>query len=94
MRHKESTLGKGMRRLFRRHRYKVLLVDEFRTSCRCSKCHEECEKFMTIKDPRPRKDGSLRLVHGLLVVKTLIVLAGGIVIVMVHPIFIFVLIML
>jgi len=48
------------------YRYKVFLVDEFRTSCRCFKCHGECEKCMTIPDPRPFKDASLRLVHGLL----------------------------
>ena len=41
-------------------------MDEFRTSCSCFKCHERCEKFLTSPDPRPYKDGSLRLVHGLL----------------------------
>ena len=66
MKFKEPTIGKGMRNLFRKYRYKVFLVDEFRTSCKCSRCHGDCVKFMTIKDPRPFKDGSLRLVHGLL----------------------------
>ena len=36
MKYKEPTKGKGMRNLFRKYRYKVFLVDEFRTSCKCS----------------------------------------------------------
>jgi len=44
----------------------VYLVDEFRTSCKCSKCDGGvCEKFMVRKNPRPNKD-DMRLVHGLL----------------------------
>ena len=64
MKYKEPTKGKGMRELFRKNGYEVFLVNEFRTSCRCSKCHGgECEKFML----RPKRvDGSLQLVHGLL----------------------------
>ncbi len=38
MKFKEPTLGKGIRTLFRKKNYQVYLVDEFRTSCRCSKC--------------------------------------------------------
>lgn len=66
MKYKEPTIGKGTRNLFRRYKYKVFLVDEFRTSCKCFSCHGDCKKFMKTKDPRPFKDGSLRLVHGLL----------------------------
>jgi transposase len=66
MKFKEPTLGKGIRSLFRKHNYKVFLVDEFRTSCRCSKCGGGvCEKFMVRENPRPYKD-DMRLVHGLL----------------------------
>jgi hypothetical protein len=66
MKFKEPTLGKGIRTLFRKNNYKVFLVDEFRTSCRCSKCDGGvCEKFMVRKNPRPNKD-DIRLVHGLL----------------------------
>ena len=62
MKYKEPTKGKGMRKLFRKNGYKVFLVNEFRTSCRCSKCHGgECEKFMS----KPQGK-SLQLVHGLL----------------------------
>ena len=67
MKYKEPTKGKGIRSLFRKNKYKVFLVDEFRTSCKCSSCSGgDCERFMKRKDPRPFKDGELRLVHGLL----------------------------
>jgi hypothetical protein len=66
MKYKEPTLGKGMRSLLRKNNYKVYLVDEFRSSCKCSKCDGGvCEKFMVRKNPRPNKD-DMRLVHGLL----------------------------
>ena len=66
MKYKEPTLGKGMRSLLRKNKYKVYLVDEFRTSCKCSKCDGGvCEKFMVRENPRPKKD-DMRLVHGLL----------------------------
>ena len=66
MKYKEPTLGIGMRSLFRKNNYKVYLVDEFRSSCKCSKCDGGvCEKFMVRKNPKPNKD-DMRLVHGLL----------------------------
>ena len=66
MKYKEPTLGIGMRSLFRKNKYNVYLVDEFRSSCKCSKCDGGvCEKFMVRKNPRPNKD-EMRLVHGLL----------------------------
>jgi hypothetical protein len=66
MKFKEPTLGIGMRTLFRKNNYKVFLVDEFRSSCKCSICNGGlCEKFMVRKNPRPNKD-DIRLVHGLL----------------------------
>ena len=66
MKYKEPTLGIGMRSLLRKNKYKVYLVDEFRSSCKCSKCNGGvCEKFMVRKNPRPNKD-DMRLVHGLL----------------------------
>jgi hypothetical protein len=66
MKYKEPTKGIGMRKLFRDNRYKVYLVDEFRTSCICSKCQNEeakCEKFIIRKNPKPYKSGNI-LVHG------------------------------
>jgi hypothetical protein len=77
MKYKEPTLGIGMRSLLRKNKYKVFLVDEFRTSCKCSNCDGGvCEKFMVRKNPRPKKNkynpkkerkyDEMRLVHGLL----------------------------
>jgi hypothetical protein len=66
MKYKEPTLGIGMRSLLRKNNYNVYLVDEFRSSCKCSKCDGGvCEKFMVRKNPKPNKD-DMRLVHGLL----------------------------
>ena len=66
MKYKEPTLGKGMRTLFRKNNYQVFLVDEFRTSCKCSNCNcGVCEKFRVRKHPNKKKD-ELRLIHGLL----------------------------
>jgi hypothetical protein len=66
MKYKEATKGKGIRALFRKNGYKVFLVDEFRTSCKCAKCEGgECKKFIVRKNPKPFKD-NLRLVHGVL----------------------------
>jgi hypothetical protein len=70
MKYKEPTLGIGMRSLLRKNKYKVYLVDEFRTSCKCSKCDGGvCEKYMVRKNPKPKKErkyDEMRLVHGLL----------------------------
>ena len=66
MKFKEPTIGVGMRTLFRKNNYKVFLVDEFRTSCRCSKCEGGiCEKFLPRKNPKPNKE-DIRLCWGLL----------------------------
>ena len=66
MKYKEPTIGIGMRTLFRKNGYQVYLVDEFRSSCKCSNCNGGvCEKFRVRKHPNPIKD-ELRLIHGLL----------------------------
>ena len=66
MKYKEPTLGKGMRTLFRKNNYNVYLIDEFRSSCKCSNCEGGiCEKFRVRQHPNKKKD-ELRLVHGLL----------------------------
>jgi hypothetical protein len=66
MKYKEPTLGIGIRSLLRKNKYKVYLVDEFRTSCKCSNCEGGlCEKYIVRKNPKPNKD-EMRLVHGLL----------------------------
>jgi hypothetical protein len=80
MKYKEPIKGKSMRTLFRRNGYQVYLVDEYRTSCMCSKCEEgRCEKFMKRSNPRPfrrnnkdkdeDKEERINLVHGVLICK-------------------------
>lgn len=72
MKYLEPTKGKGFRDLFRKYGYKVYLVDEFRTSCKCSKClGGDCEKF---REKLNIKTGSKFLIHGLLKCKTCTVL--------------------
>ena len=69
---KEPVKGKGFRNLFRRARYKLYLVDEFRTSCRCSACSSEdgiCSTFREVDNPRPYREGRI-LRHGLVKCKT------------------------
>lgn len=66
MKYKEPTIGIGIRKIFKQNKYKVYLVDEFRTSCKCSKCKGgACEKFIMRKNPKPNKD-NLTMVHGAL----------------------------
>jgi len=68
MKYKEPTLGKGIRTLFKKNNFNVFLVDEFRSSCKCSKCDGGvCEKFMVRTHPNKKKNkDELRLIHGLL----------------------------
>ena len=66
---KEPVKGKGFRTLFRKNGYDLYLVDEFRTSCKCSYCGGECKTFRKCPNPRPWKD-SIITRHGLLACKT------------------------
>ncbi|KAH9251374.1 hypothetical protein BASA81_010785 [Batrachochytrium salamandrivorans] len=69
----EPTKGVGMRKLFSRAGYEVVLVDEFRTSCTCFACEGgACEKFRVVENPRPwmRAKRPMVLRHGLLRCKT------------------------
>ena len=66
IKYKEPTIGKGMRDIFRRNGYSVYLVDEYKTSCTCYQCEGYNKKFLRREDPRPKKEGKKRLVHGLL----------------------------
>ena len=69
MKYKEPTKGKGMRTLFRKAGFQTYLVDEFRTSCRCSKCEiGVCVKNMVGKNPRPYRSSNI-LIHGLICCK-------------------------
>ena len=64
----EPVKGVGFRKTFRRAGYNVLLVDEYRTSKKCSICQDpnaECETFRMINNPRPYRQGRIKC-HGLL----------------------------
>ena len=63
MKFKEPVKGKGFRTLFRKNGYDVYLVNEFRTSCRCSGCGGIFSKFRECENPRPYRDGTI-LRHG------------------------------
>jgi transposase len=69
---KEPIKGKGFRTLFRRNGYKTYLVDEFRTSCKCSHCETEkgdCIQFRKCRNPKPKQNNSI-LRWGVLMCKT------------------------
>jgi len=69
MKFKEATKGKGMRTLFRKAGFQTYLVDEFRTSCMCSKCEIGiCKKTMVRENPKPYRSGNV-LIHGLICCK-------------------------
>ena len=69
MKFKEATKGKGMRTLFRKAGFQTYLVDEFRTSCMCSKCEIGiCKKTMVRENPKPYRNGNI-IVHGLICCK-------------------------
>jgi transposase len=65
MKYKEPTKGKSIRDLFRNNGYELYLIDEFRTSCKCSNCGNDNCKFMFRKSPKPYKNHTI-LVHGLI----------------------------
>lgn len=66
MKYKEPTKGKGIRNLFRKYGYKTFLVDEFRSSCKCSKCEGgDCKKFLMVKNPKSYRNNQ-QLCWGLL----------------------------
>jgi hypothetical protein len=63
---KEPIKGKGLRKVFRQNGYKVFLVDEHKTSCKCANCNGgECKNFIIRKNPKPFRDNQI-LVHGAL----------------------------
>jgi len=56
--------------LFRKNGFQVYLVDEFRTSCKCSNCEGgECVKFRKRRNSRPTKN-DISLNYGALMCKT------------------------
>jgi transposase len=65
MKYKEPTKGKGIRTLLRKNKFQVYLVDEHKTSCKCSLCQGDCEVFRACNNPRPWKKDEIILRHGL-----------------------------
>ena len=72
----EPTKGKGFRDLFRKYKIPVYLVDEYRTSKRCSCCQNQsdCKTFKQRNSSRPWNKGEISEVHGLLKCQTCCVL--------------------
>ena len=71
----EPVICKKFRKLFRKAGYEVYLLNEHKTSCICSKCHQELDKFLYRESKKPKDkvkmpDGSYKgkriLVNGLL----------------------------
>ena len=59
----------SMRTLFRKNRFIIYLVDEFRISSRCFNCKGLTAKFKVMENLKPYRNGSL-LVHGLIKCKS------------------------
>ncbi|KAJ1787012.1 hypothetical protein LPJ59_005812 [Coemansia sp. RSA 2399] len=53
IRYHEPIRGKGMRHMLRRHKLKVVLIDEYRTSKTCPACDGLIERFIHVPNPRP-----------------------------------------
>ncbi|KAJ1889401.1 hypothetical protein LPJ81_006141, partial [Coemansia sp. IMI 209127] len=53
IRYHEPIRGKGMRRMLKRHKLKVVLIDEFRTSKTCPACDGLIKRFIHVPNPRP-----------------------------------------
>ncbi|KAJ1892819.1 hypothetical protein LPJ81_005484, partial [Coemansia sp. IMI 209127] len=53
IRYHEPIRGKGMRRMLKRHKLKVVLIDEYRTSKTCPACDGLIERFIHVPNPRP-----------------------------------------
>ena len=65
MKYKEPTKGKSIRTLFRQYGYELYMIDEHKTSCKCSNCGNDNSKFMVRKNPKPFRNHTI-LVHGLI----------------------------
>lgn len=75
MKYQEPTKGKGFRILLRKAGYKVYLVDEYKTSKKCSCCKtydedSDCDKFKKQMSSRPWRRKKEELCHGLVKCKT------------------------
>ena len=65
MKGKEPCINKRIRKLLRTRGYNVYLINEFRTSKLCNKCHNKVENFMVRKSKKPKSKDKTVLVWGL-----------------------------
>ena len=65
MRNYFSTPGIGMKRMLSKY-FKVVTIDEFKTSKLCCACNSETENFMKRANPKPYKREQIITVHSLL----------------------------
>jgi hypothetical protein len=63
---KESSICKGVRKILRNNKYDVYLINEYKTSLLCHKCHCENETFIERKSHRPKDRRKLIEVFGCL----------------------------
>lgn len=63
MRGKEPAATKRIRNLLRLAEYKVYLINEFRTSKLCHKCHCETETFLQRASHKPKSKGEIKTVY-------------------------------
>jgi hypothetical protein len=54
MKGKETVISKKIKKIFTQHKYKIYLIDEFRTSKLCHKCSCECENFLYRESKKPK----------------------------------------
>lgn len=65
MKGKEPAINKRVRKILRKNKYKVYLINEYNTSKLCCKCHNEVENFLIRKSKKPKKINQNELVFGL-----------------------------
>jgi hypothetical protein len=65
MKGKEPTICKKLRKIFRKEKYNLYLINEFRTSKLCNKCSNENENFLRRDSNDPKHKSKQILVWGL-----------------------------
>ena len=69
LKNQSSSMGKGLRNLFKKRGYKLYLIDEYNTSARHYLSGDQLETFRKRKNPRPYRHDS-RKINGLLRTKS------------------------
>lgn len=65
MKGKEPVINKKIRDIFKKNKFEVYKINEFRTSKLCNKCEDECEIFLERKSNKPKNKGKIIKVWGL-----------------------------